>query len=168
MFSVLNEIGNNSSFRTTSVVVTSVGVSAFIYVLVAITGYLSFGNAVLGNIVGMCKYSLNREQSIFADPHRFAVGVFDNRQSRYRDSCHVLLSLASASMQGFCRCRAQMAPPTEIPVTWKIAAQRYAVDTDLQARRQCSTRRYRRDSFRRYYHRDYRAQLYRSYDSLVA
>lgn len=59
MFSVLNEIGNNSSFRTTSVVVASIGVSAFIYVLVAITGYLSFGNAVLGNIVGMCKSSLN-------------------------------------------------------------------------------------------------------------
>ncbi|CAF9910173.1 MAG: hypothetical protein HETSPECPRED_009636 [Heterodermia speciosa] len=53
MFSVLNEIGNNSSFRTTSVVVTSVGISGFIYVLVAITGYLSFGNDVLGNIVGM-------------------------------------------------------------------------------------------------------------------
>ena len=59
MFSVLNEIGNNSSFRTTSVVVTSIGVSAVIYVLVAITGYLSFGNAVQGNIVGMCKSALN-------------------------------------------------------------------------------------------------------------
>ena len=64
MFSVLNEIGNNSSFRTTSVVVASVGVSASIYVLVAITGYLSFGNAVLGNIVGMCKSSPSEEQSI--------------------------------------------------------------------------------------------------------
>ena len=55
MFSILNEVGNNSHFRTTSVVVASVGVAAIIYILVAITGYLSYGNAVLGNIVSMCK-----------------------------------------------------------------------------------------------------------------
>ena len=55
MFSILNEIGNNSKFRTTGVVVVSIGSSAFLYVFVAITGYLSFGNAVSGNIVGMCK-----------------------------------------------------------------------------------------------------------------
>ena len=53
MFSILNEISNNSPFRTTSVVVASVGTSAFLYVLVAITGYLSFGNGVSGNIVSM-------------------------------------------------------------------------------------------------------------------
>ncbi|KAI4116258.1 MAG: hypothetical protein LQ338_007744 [Usnochroma carphineum] len=53
MFSILNEIGNNSHFRTASVVVASTGVAAFIYILVAITGYLSFGNAVTGNIVSM-------------------------------------------------------------------------------------------------------------------
>ncbi|KAL3418950.1 transmembrane amino acid transporter [Phlyctema vagabunda] len=53
MFSILNEIKNNSPRRTTSVVVTSIGSAAFIYVLVAITGYLSFGNNVKGNIVGM-------------------------------------------------------------------------------------------------------------------
>ena len=57
MFSILNEISNNSHFRTTSVVVASNGTSCLIYLLVAITGYLSFGNAVLGNIVGMCKSS---------------------------------------------------------------------------------------------------------------
>ena len=51
MFSILNEIGNNSHFRTTSVVLASIGTAAFLYVLVAITGYLSFGNAVGGNIV---------------------------------------------------------------------------------------------------------------------
>lgn len=55
MFSILNEIGNNSHFRTTSVVVASIGLAASIYILVAITGYLSFGNSVLGNIVSMCK-----------------------------------------------------------------------------------------------------------------
>ena len=57
MFSILNEIGNNSQFRTTTVVFASIGVSAFLYVLVAITGYLSFGNAVGGNVVAMCKNS---------------------------------------------------------------------------------------------------------------
>ncbi len=52
MFSILNEIANNSHFRTTSVVSFSIGSAASIYVLVAITGYLSFGNSVGGNIVG--------------------------------------------------------------------------------------------------------------------
>ena len=55
MFSILNEISNNSHFRTTAVVFVSIGVSAFLYLLVAITGYLSFGNAVGGNVVAMCK-----------------------------------------------------------------------------------------------------------------
>ena len=41
--------------RTTSVIVASIGSAASVYVLVAVTGYLSFGNAVQGNIVGMCK-----------------------------------------------------------------------------------------------------------------
>lgn len=54
MFSILNEIGNNAPFRTTMVVVASIGVAAFLYILVAITGYLSFGNAIEGNVVSMC------------------------------------------------------------------------------------------------------------------
>ncbi|KAL8981384.1 MAG: hypothetical protein Q9177_005587 [Variospora cf. flavescens] len=53
LFSIVNEIGNNSHFRTTSVVMASVGVTAFIYILVAITGYLSFGNTVPGNVVSV-------------------------------------------------------------------------------------------------------------------
>ncbi|KAL3434005.1 transmembrane amino acid transporter protein-domain-containing protein [Aspergillus tetrazonus] len=53
MFSILNEISNNSHFRTTAVVLASIGSSATTYILVAITGYLSFGNSVGGNIVGM-------------------------------------------------------------------------------------------------------------------
>ncbi|KAJ5908463.1 transmembrane amino acid transporter protein-domain-containing protein [Penicillium taxi] len=53
MFSILNEIANNSHFRTTSVVLASIGSAASTYILVAITGYLSFGNNVGGNIVGM-------------------------------------------------------------------------------------------------------------------
>ncbi|KAI9814534.1 MAG: hypothetical protein M1832_005714 [Thelocarpon impressellum] len=53
MFSVLNEIRDGSLRNTTSVVTTSIGSSGLIYLLVAITGYLSFGNKVEGNIVGM-------------------------------------------------------------------------------------------------------------------
>ncbi len=55
MFSILNEINNNSHFRTTGVVVGSIGSAAVIYVLVAITGYLSFGEKILGNIIAMCE-----------------------------------------------------------------------------------------------------------------
>jgi amino acid permease len=51
MFSILNEISDNSHFRTSMVVVASIGTAAAIYILVAITGYLSFGNEVGGNIV---------------------------------------------------------------------------------------------------------------------
>lgn len=57
MFSILNEISDNSHFSTTSVVLASIGTSGSIYLLVAITGYLSFGNNVAGNIVAQCEYS---------------------------------------------------------------------------------------------------------------
>ena len=51
MFSILNEIKDNSHFRTTAVLLASNGTAASIYILVAITGYLSFGNEIGGNIV---------------------------------------------------------------------------------------------------------------------
>lgn len=54
MFSILNEINNNSHLRTASVVVFSVGISGLLYILVAITGYLSYGDNIGGNIVNMC------------------------------------------------------------------------------------------------------------------
>ncbi|KAJ5795150.1 hypothetical protein N7457_001749 [Penicillium paradoxum] len=53
MFSILNEIANNSHFRTTAVILASNGSAAATYILAGITGYLSFGNSVGGNIVGM-------------------------------------------------------------------------------------------------------------------
>lgn len=53
MFSVLNEIKDNSPGSIVSVISTSIGSAASIYVLVAITGYFTFGNDVLGNIVSM-------------------------------------------------------------------------------------------------------------------
>lgn len=59
MFSILNEISNNSHFRTTAVVVTSIGAAAFLYILVGVTGYLSFGNAVGGNVVAMYSPSIS-------------------------------------------------------------------------------------------------------------
>ena len=55
MFSILNEIADNSPRRTTGVVIGSIGSAGLIYILVAVTGYLSFGNNVSGNIIGMCK-----------------------------------------------------------------------------------------------------------------
>ncbi|KAH8816874.1 transmembrane amino acid transporter protein-domain-containing protein [Xylogone sp. PMI_703] len=53
MFSILNEIKDNSHTSTTSVIGASIGSAASVYILVAITGYLSFGSNVAGNIVGM-------------------------------------------------------------------------------------------------------------------
>ncbi|KAF3768861.1 hypothetical protein M406DRAFT_44491 [Cryphonectria parasitica EP155] len=53
MFSVLNEIKDNSPGSIVGVISTSIGSAASIYVLVAITGYFTFGNDVLGNIVSM-------------------------------------------------------------------------------------------------------------------
>lgn len=38
------------------VISSSIGSAASVYVLVAITGYLTFGNDVIGNIVSMCKF----------------------------------------------------------------------------------------------------------------
>lgn len=55
MFSILNELSDDSPSNVVSVVGSSIGSAASIYVLVAITGYLTFGNEVSGNIVSMCK-----------------------------------------------------------------------------------------------------------------
>lgn len=51
MFSILNEISNNGHYQTTTVILASNGTAAAIYILVAIAGYLSFGNDIGGNIV---------------------------------------------------------------------------------------------------------------------
>ncbi|KAI1392468.1 transmembrane amino acid transporter protein-domain-containing protein [Hypoxylon trugodes] len=58
MFSILNEISNNSPKNIMGVISTSIGSAAGIYVLVAITGYLTFGNDVIGNIVSMYPASI--------------------------------------------------------------------------------------------------------------
>lgn len=53
MFSILNEIKDNSPGSIVGVISASIGSAAGIYILVAITGYLTFGNHVVGNIVMM-------------------------------------------------------------------------------------------------------------------
>lgn len=58
MFSVLNEISNNSPPRTTAVVLASIGSACLTYILVAVTGYLSFGDKITGNVISMCKSRL--------------------------------------------------------------------------------------------------------------
>jgi amino acid permease len=54
MFSILNEIKDNSPASIMGVITSSIGSAASIYILVAITGYLTFGNDIAGNIVSMC------------------------------------------------------------------------------------------------------------------
>jgi amino acid permease len=58
MFSILNEIKDNSPGSIVGVIGSSIGTAASVYTLVAITGYLTFGNDVKGNIVGMCRWLL--------------------------------------------------------------------------------------------------------------
>lgn len=57
MFSIINEIGDNTPGSMVAVVGSSIGSAGFIYLLVAITGYITFGNSVVGNIIMMCKSS---------------------------------------------------------------------------------------------------------------
>ena len=57
MFSILNEIYDNSHFRTTTVILASIGTACGLYILTGITGYLSYGDNITGNIVSMCKLS---------------------------------------------------------------------------------------------------------------
>ncbi|KAK3290256.1 transmembrane amino acid transporter protein-domain-containing protein [Chaetomium fimeti] len=58
MFSILNEIKDNSPGSIVGVIGSSIGTAASVYTLVAITGYLTFGNDVKGNIVGMYPMSI--------------------------------------------------------------------------------------------------------------
>jgi amino acid permease len=53
MFSILNEIADNSHFRTTTVIFASIGGACGLYILTGITGYLSYGDNIHGNIVSM-------------------------------------------------------------------------------------------------------------------
>lgn len=57
MFSIVNEIQDPSPSSMIRVVASSIGSAAAIYILVAITGYITFGNDIVGNIVLMCESS---------------------------------------------------------------------------------------------------------------
>ncbi|KOS21102.1 Vacuolar amino acid transporter 6 [Escovopsis weberi] len=53
MFSIINELKDGSPSRLIGVIGSSIGSAASIYILVAITGYITFGNAIVGNIISM-------------------------------------------------------------------------------------------------------------------
>jgi amino acid permease len=55
MFSILNEIKDNTPKSIVGVIGSSIGSAASIYILVAITGYLTFGDGIAGNVVLMCE-----------------------------------------------------------------------------------------------------------------
>jgi amino acid permease len=57
MFSVLNELAAATEKKYRRILGTSVIGAGCFYGLVGLTGYLSFGDNVGGNIIGMCKYS---------------------------------------------------------------------------------------------------------------
>lgn len=61
MFSIVNELQHRTSANINRVVATSISFSAFFYCLVGVTGYLSFGNIVSGNIVSMYPSSVATE-----------------------------------------------------------------------------------------------------------
>jgi amino acid permease len=62
----MNEIKDNKPSSMMGVIGTSIGSAASIYILVSITGYLTFGNAVVGNIVSMCELILARSRETFS------------------------------------------------------------------------------------------------------
>ncbi|KAK6829482.1 AVT6-involved in amino acid efflux from the vacuole [Apiospora arundinis] len=53
MFSILNELKDSSPRSIMGVISSSIGSAASIYVLVALTGYFTFGDNIKGNIVSM-------------------------------------------------------------------------------------------------------------------
>lgn len=55
MFAITNEIRDNSPSSLIGVIVSSIGTSAAVYIVVSITGYLTFGNDIVANIISMCK-----------------------------------------------------------------------------------------------------------------
>jgi amino acid permease len=59
MFSILNEIQDNSPGSIVGVISASIGSAASVYILVAITGYLTFGSNVVANIVSMYPVSIS-------------------------------------------------------------------------------------------------------------
>lgn len=53
MFSIVNELKDDSPSTILGVIGSSIGSAASIYVLVSITGYITFGNSITANIISM-------------------------------------------------------------------------------------------------------------------
>ncbi|UNI13717.1 hypothetical protein JDV02_000434 [Purpureocillium takamizusanense] len=110
MFSIINEIKNNSPASMVRVVTSSIGSAACIYLVVAITGYITFGNAIVGNIVSMCKDSAwPIIVSPLLTPRRSYWGSLDHRQGSHCCPCPLFDPSTSPSMPRLPRCRCQVA-----------------------------------------------------------
>jgi amino acid permease len=64
IFSVYNEQKDNSQKKINQVIGTSIGVAIVLYEGIAVMGYLSFGKAVMGNIILECKYKYTNAMPI--------------------------------------------------------------------------------------------------------
>lgn len=69
MFSVLNELKKPTERKLKGIIATSIGNSAFLYVVVGLCGYFTFGDTVGGNIITTYPYS------IFSTIGRFAIVI---------------------------------------------------------------------------------------------
>lgn len=170
MFSILNEIKDPSPKSTTAVVTASIGTSASIYILVAITGYLTFGDHVVGNIVSQC---ISPTQTRFLSAltvSRSPIHLLDHWQGCNCSSCHVLLPLAGASLQSLSRCCAQMADIKK-PLYLYLSCNRLSFSRRSSRTRQrwsCSAYRDERSKIRGDYYGHHYPQLHCRHDSFVA
>lgn len=120
MFSILNEIFDNSHFRTTSVVGASIGLACSLYILVGITGYLSYGDKVSGNIVSMCKlFPRLLHPLLFSHTSRCPLRCLNYRPPGNCRPGHVLLPPASSPLPRVSRCRHQLAATADLWVSLK-------------------------------------------------
>ncbi|KAI9285379.1 vacuolar amino acid transporter 5 [Umbelopsis sp. AD052] len=69
IFSVYNEQKDNSQKKINTVIATSIGTAIFLYEGIAVMGYLSFGKAVMGNII------LEYPASVFVTGGRIAIVI---------------------------------------------------------------------------------------------
>jgi len=64
IFSVYNEQRDNSQKKINTVIGTSIGIATVLYEGIAVMGYLSFGKAVMGNIILECRYRDMRDKTL--------------------------------------------------------------------------------------------------------
>ncbi|KAG2225636.1 hypothetical protein INT45_012108, partial [Circinella minor] len=69
IFSVYNELKNNSQYQVTKVITSSIGSAAGVYQAIGIMGYLTFGKTVLSNVI------LEYPQSAFVAGGRLAIVI---------------------------------------------------------------------------------------------